>query len=403
MSRYGHSHDNDRSAIAKHSVNNAHRLIAPQLDPPPRLLLGPGPCNAHPRVLSALAVHQVGHLDPFFLHMMEEIKEMMKYVWQTANAFTLPVSGTGSAAMEAGLANLVEPGDVVLIGCNGYFGNRLCDMASRYGADVRRIERAWGTAFSLEEIEEGLRKHRPMLTCIVHAETSTGVCQPMEGVGALCHKYGSMLMLDCVTSISGVPLFIDKWEVDVAYAGTQKCLSCPPGVSPFTMNQRALDKLMKRKTKVPNWYLDMSMIAQYLVSASPTRTYHHTAPINMNYGLREALRIVTEEGLEARWKRHLDNAELLWAGLEKLGIQLLVKKEHRLPSLTTAIIPPGVDGKAVTTYILKKYNIEIGNGLGDLAGKGWRFGLMGYNSRPDNVMAILGAMEDALKHFKSRM
>jgi len=350
-----------------------------------------------------MSQHQVGHLDPFFLHMMDEVKEMLRYAWQTSNPFTLPVSGTGSAAMEASVANIIEPGDVMLIGCNGYFGLRLCDMASRYGADVRRMTKPWGTVFSLEELEAGLKQHRPTVLALVHAETSTGSCQPMEGVGDLCRKYGALLLLDCVTSLSGVPVFIDDWGVDIAYSGSQKCLSCPPGIAPFTMGPRALAKLHKRKNKVPNWYLDMSMIAQYLVSTEPTRTYHHTAPINMTYGLREALRVVTEEGLEARWGRHRENAELLWAGLENRGIRMLVAKEHRLPSLTTALIPKGVDGKAVAAYILTKHNIEVGNGLGELAGKVWRFGMMGYNSRPDSVITLLAALDDALSNYKPKM
>lgn len=375
-------------------ADNAHRISVGQLDVPPRLLLGPGPSNCHPRVRQAMAMNEVGHLDPTFIALMSEVQELLRYVWQTDNTFTIPVSGTGSAAMEATLANCVEPGDVVLIGCNGYFGERLCDMASRYGADVRRMEKPWGEVFSLEDIGTELDRHRPAILGLVHAETSTGTLQPMEGVGKLCREFGSLLLLDTVTSLGGVPVLLDQWHVDLAYSGSQKCLSCPPGIAPLTLGERALEKLNRRKNKVPNWYLDMMMVGKYWGSE---RTYHHTAPITMNYALREALRLVAEEGLEARWERHRRNVELLWDGLRDLGIGCHVVKEHRLPSLTTALVPDGVDSKAVSSFLLQNYNIEIAAGLGQLAGKVWRIGLMGFNSRPENVTLLLSAMEHALK------
>jgi len=374
---------------------------APQkgvLNPPPRLLCGPGPGNAHPRVLSAMSLPEIGHLDPAFLSMMEDIKEMLRYVWQTNNAFTVPVSGTGSAAMEACVANLVEKGDKMLVGCNGYFGPRLIDMGDRYGAECIEMKKPWGEVFSYDEIKAALEEHKPKILGMVHAETSTGACQPLEGIGELCHEHDCLLIADCVTSISGVPCHLDKWGVDAAYAGTQKCLSCPPGVSPLTFSQRAMDKLMARPDKVKNWYLDMKMVASYLVgSGGGARAYHHTAPISMCYGIREALSICCEEGLEARWKRHREVAEFFWVELEKIGLECHVSKDYRLPSLTTVKVPEGVDSKKLTKLLLEKYQMEIGNGLGDLAGKVWRIGLMGYNSRFDVAMTVVAALKDGLE------
>ncbi|MFZ0545331.1 MAG: aminotransferase class V-fold PLP-dependent enzyme, partial [Candidatus Promineifilaceae bacterium] len=278
------------------NINNTHRIETKQLDMPPRLLLGPGPSNAHPRVLQALGMRQVGHLDPCFIELMNEVQELLRYAWQTDNRLTIPVSGTGSAAMEASLANMVEPGDVVLIGVNGYFGERLVDMAGRYGGQVERLDKAWGEVFSLAELRAGLEQYHPAVLALVHAETSTGARQPLEGVGDLCREFDCLLLVDSVTSLGGVPLFLDEWKVDVAYSGSQKCLGCPPGIAPLTLGPRAMDKLNGRKTKVANWYLDMSAVSKYW---GKERTYHHTAPINMNYGFREALRLVAEEGLEA--------------------------------------------------------------------------------------------------------
>lgn len=376
-----------------YSVNQTHRIQAEQLDVPPRLLLGPGPSNAHPRVLQALGMRQVGHLDPTFIHLMDDVQELLRYAWQTSNKFVVPVSGTGSAAMEASLANMVEPGDRVLIGINGYFGHRLADMAGRYGADVRLIEKAWGEVFTLDELGAGLEEHRPTILALVHAETSTGARQPLEGVADLCRQFDALLLIDSVTSLGGVPLFLDEWGVDIAYSGSQKCLSCPPGLSPLTFGPRALDKLERRKSKVPNWYLDMSMVGKYWGSE---RTYHHTAPINMNYALREALRLVAEEGLETRWSRHQANAELFWQGLADIGLSCHVDAETRLPSLTTVRVPDGIDAKAVARRLLTEYNIEIAGGLGQLAGRVWRVGLMGFNSRPENVLALLAALRRVL-------
>lgn len=375
------------------TINNSHRHNYAQLNVPPRLLLGPGPSDAHPRVLQALATPQVGHLDPAFIQIMNEIQELLRYTWQTDNRLTIPVSGTGSAAMEASLANSVEPGDVVLIGVNGYFGLRLADIAGRYGADVRQITKPWGEVFSLEELRTAVETHRPRILALVHAETSTGARQPLEGVADLCREFNTLLLLDTVTSLGGVPLFLDAWGVDIAYSGSQKCLSCPPGIAPLTFSERAMEKITGRQTKVANWYLDVTMVAKYWGNE---RTYHHTAPINMNYGFREALRIVAEEGLETRWQRHQTNAQLLWDGLAKLDLTCHVAEPHRLPSLTTVKVPDGVDAKVVVGRLRDKYNIEIAGGLGELAGKVWRIGLMGYNSRPENVLLLLSALEQLL-------
>ena len=380
------------------NINDTHCIQTEPLNPPPRLLLGPGPSNAPPRVLQAMAMPLIGHLDPRFIQLMKEIQELLRYAWQTQNTLTIPISGTGSAAMEATLANLVEPGDVVLVGVNGYFGERLVDMAGRYGAEVRRLEKPWGEVFTLDELRQGIEEHRPAILALVHAETSTGARQPLEGVAELCREHDCLLLVDTVTSLGGVPLFIDAWGIDAAYSGSQKCLSCPPGIAPLTFNERAEEKLHRRKSKVANWYLDLTLVSKYWGSE---RTYHHTAPISMNYAFREALRLVAEEGLKARWQRHREHAELLWQGLEELGLQCHVRKEFRLPSLTTVRIPENIDGKKVTQFLLSEYNIEMAGGLGQLAGKVWRIGLMGYNSRKENVALLLHALKEALQHLQA--
>lgn len=375
------------------SINNTQRLQLNPLEMPNRLLLGPGPSNIHPAVLQAMNTPPVGHLDPTFLALMDEIQALLRYVWQTENSLTIAVSGTGTAAMEATLANVTEPGDVVLVGVSGYFGNRLVDMAGRYGADVRTINKPWGQVFALEEIRAALETHRPAILALVNAETSTGARQPLEGVGDLCREFDCLLLVDTVTSMGGVPLFLDEWKVDLAYSCSQKGLGCPPGASPFTMGSRAVEKMQQRRTKVANWYLDMTLLGKYWGS---DRTYHHTAPINLYYALREALRLIAEEGLENCWTRHQKNVEYLWEGLEDLGLKLHVEREFRLPTLTTVCIPEGVDGKAIARQLLNEYNIEIGGGLGELAGKVWRVGLMGFNSRPENVDRLLETLRQIL-------
>ncbi|MEH2368192.1 alanine--glyoxylate aminotransferase family protein [Nostoc sp.] len=375
------------------SINDSGRLQLTPLEIPSRLLLGPGPSNAHPTVLQAMNTSPVGHLDPAFLALMDEIQSLLRYVWQTENSLTIAVSGTGTAAMEATIANAVEPGDVVLIGVAGYFGNRLVDMAGRYGADVRTITKPWGQVFNLDELQTALKTHRPAILALVHAETSTGARQPLEGVADLCREFGTLLLVDTVTSLGGVPLFLDAWGVDLAYSCSQKGLGCPPGASPFTMSARAVEKLQQRQTKVANWYLDMLLLGKYW---GAERTYHHTAPINLYYALREALRLLAEEGLANSWQRHQKNVEYLWEGLENLGLSMHVEQEYRLPTLTTVRIPEGVDGKAIARQLLNEHNIEIGGGLGELAGKVWRVGLMGFNSRKESVDQLLAALRQVL-------
>ena len=378
-------------------MNEAHRLRLDPIATPDRLLLGPGPSNADPRVLQAIARPPLSHLDPLYLELMNEVQEMLRYAWQTDNRFTIPVSGTGSAAMEATIANTVEAGETVVVGVIGYFGKRLVDMCGRYGAKVVEVSAPWGEALSLDTLTQAVEQHKPAVLALVHAETSTGVQQPLDGIGDLCRAHDCLLLLDTVTSLGGVPLKLDEAKVDLAYSCSQKGLSCPPGLGPFTMGPRAEEKLDRRSTKVPNWYLDMSGLKSYWGSQ---RTYHHTAPVNMNYGLREALRLLCEEGLENSWACHRRNSEQLWAGLEHMGLELHVPLSHRLPTLTTVKIPDGVDGKAFATHLLNKHGVEIGNGLGDLAGRVWRVGLMGTNSKPENVERLLNLLDLELPAFR---
>ncbi len=359
-----------------------------------RILLGPGPSMVHPRVLRALSSPLIGHLDPQFIALMDEVQELLRYVFQTENEMTIPVSGTGSAAMEAALCNFIEPGDAVLIGVNGYFGERLCDMAARYGAQVERLERPWGEVFDPAEFEARLSQRSYKLAALVHAETSTGALQPEIGaISGAAHEHGALLVLDTVTSLGGLPVQIDAWDVDVAYSGAQKCLSCPPGLAPLTVSPRARQVLSRRETPVANWYLDLTMLERYWGDA---RTYHHTAPISMNFALREGLRLVAEEGLDDRFARHRANAELLWEGLEALDLPPRVPEPNRLPTLTTPQLPPSFDEVKLRRRLLDEYNIEIAGGFGQLAGQVWRIGLMGYSSRRENVALLLAALRQIL-------
>lgn len=368
-------------------------------NPPRRLLLGPGPQNAHPRVHAAMSLPQIGHMDPSFMTIMEETKSLLKYAWQTNNRFTIPISGTGSAAWEAAIANLTEPGDIHLICVNGYFGERALDMHSRYGADVRKIVKPDGEVFSLDEIRAGIEEHKPSLVWVCHAETSTGTLQPMDGIGSLCRQNNCLLLLDTVTSICGSPVLVDEWQVDAAYAGGQKCMGCPPGVGCLSLGDRALEKLSSRSTPVANWYLDMTMIKKYLdVPSGSVRTYHHTAPISMIYAMRESLQLVSEEGLEAAWLRHKSAAALLYQHLEPLGLFPLVDEKYRNPALTTVKIPSHLSAQKLITYLREKFEIEIGGGLGALKDKIVRIGLMGYNARPDNVLLVTAALKEAIPH-----
>ncbi len=364
------------------------------LNTPERILLGPGPSMVPAQVLGAMAHPLMGHLDPKFINLMKEVQELLRYVFQTNNQLTLPISGTGSASMESTMANFVEPGDDILIVVNGYFGERLCDMAGRYGGRVHRLDKPWGQVVSPAEVESALKKQPVKIVAMVHAETSTGALTPLEGMAEVIHNHGALFLIDCVTSLGGVPLKIDEWGIDIAYSGTQKCLSCPPGLGPLTVGERARDVLKKRKTKVPNWYLDLTMIEHYW---GDERTYHHTAPISMNFALREALRLVYEEGLENRYARHRENSEMLWRELEEIGLKCVVPLEHRLPSLTTVWVPEGANEAAIRKSLLDDYNIEIAGGLGDFKGKVLRIGLMGYSSRRENVVLLVSALERLLR------
>ncbi len=357
---------------------------------PRRTLMGPGPSDVDPRVLEALAHPTIGHLDPAFLQVMDEVQEMLRQVLDTDNAFTIAVSGTGSAAMEAAVDNLVSDGDRVVVGVNGVFGTRLVDMAERAGGKVTGLEFPWGEPIPTEAIEAELKKEATDLVMVVHGETSTGVLQPLEGLGELCHENGALLLIDCVTSLGGVPVHLDAWGVDACYSGAQKCLSVPPGISPLSFSSGAVDRMEARSKKVNSWYLDLSMIRDYW---GENRRYHHTAPINMVYAMHEGLRIVLEEGMEARWARHRRHAEALWAGLEALGWTLYVAGPYRLAPLTTASPPDGVDEKELRARLLQEDNIEIGGGLGPLSGQVVRIGLMGAASTSENLLRFLGAVE----------
>jgi alanine-glyoxylate transaminase/serine-glyoxylate transaminase/serine-pyruvate transaminase len=367
----------------------------PELAPPARLLLGPGPSPVSPRVLRAMSTPLLGHLDPKFLEIMNEVQAQLRAVFRTENKFTIAVSGTGSAGMEAALVNLLEPGDTAVVVVAGVFGTRMADIVGRTGARLVKIEVPWGEVVEAARIEEALKREgKVKVVALVHAETSTGAWQPMDGLGKLCHAHGALLVADTVTSLGGLPVDVDGWEADAVYSGTQKCLSCPPGLAPLTLSQRALDAVKARKTKVQSWYLDAGMVADYW--AEGKRVYHHTAPISMVYALREALRIVLEEGLDARFARHRRNSAALLAGLAALGCAPQAKEGHRLPSLNCITVPAGVDEAAVRKALLAEHDIEIGGGLGPLTGKVWRIGLMGEGSRQANVLTVLAALEQSL-------
>ena len=367
--------------------------IPGQLNPSPRLLMGPGPSDVHPRVLTVMGTPLLGHLDPQFLEIMSETQEMLRGAFLTKNPLTIPISATGMAGMEACIVNLIEPGDKILICYKGFFGQRMIDVAGRTGAQVTVIEKPWGQVFDLHEIREHLQRVRPKVLSIVHAETSTGALQPIEELGKLCHEFDTLLVVDAVTSLGCIPLKVDEWEIDAIYSCSQKGLSCPPGLSPVSFSPRAEEAMSKRKTKVQSWYLDMTSLRQYW---GTDRAYHHTAPITMNYAIREGLRLVHEEGLEIRWKRHQRNHLALKAGLNALGLIYTAQEGHQLPQLNAVRIPQGVDDLTVRKRLLAEFGIEIGGGLGDFKGKVWRIGLMGYNSKPSAVMTVLAALEQCL-------
>jgi alanine-glyoxylate transaminase/serine-glyoxylate transaminase/serine-pyruvate transaminase len=365
------------------------------LNPSPRLLLGPGPSLVHARVLRAMATPLVGHLDPDFLAILAEIRSMLRAVFQTENELTLAISGTGTAAMEAALSNLLEPGEPMLACVQGYFGQRLAEMGRRYGANVGVLEAAWGEVHDPQAIEDALARRPVKLVTLVHAETSTGACQPdIAAIAAACRRHDALLVLDVVTSLGGLPVDIDGWQVDVAYSAAQKSISGPPGLSPITVGPRARQAIARRSTPPPVFYFDLELLGQYW---SDRPSYHHTAPISTAYGLREALRLVLEEGLPARWARHAANARRLWDGLERLDLPLLVPEPLRLPTLSTPRLPGTFDEATIRRRLLLEYNIEIAGGFGPLAGRVWRIGLMGESSRPEHVLTLLAVLEDVLR------
>ncbi|MGQ0694347.1 MAG: pyridoxal-phosphate-dependent aminotransferase family protein [Nitrospiraceae bacterium] len=364
-----------------------------ELLPPQRLLLGPGPSAVHPRVLRAMSTPLLGHLDPAFLAVMNDIQTLLRQAFATTNRFTIAISGTGSAGMEASIVNLVEPGDAVIVGVNGVFGTRLATVVERCGGKPIRVEAPWGHIIEPEVIEAALRRSGPVkAVALVHAETSTGVWQPIEPVGRICRTYNTLFIVDAVTSLCGVPVEVDRWDIDVCYSATQKCLSCPPGLAPITLSDRALSVIKNRRAPCQSWYLDMGLIADYWTERN--RAYHHTAPISMLYALREALRLVDEEGLPARYARHQLNSDALLAGLTELGLTPLPPAGRRLPMLTCVTIPAQVDEAAVRAQLLENFGIEIGGGLGPLKGKVWRVGLMGESCTKANVLTLLDALEE---------
>ncbi len=370
------------------NVSNMH------LNPPCRILLGPGPSNIHPRVQQAMAAPIVGHLDPYFSDLMDDTTQLIRTVFRTENKLTFPISGTGSAGMEAGFCNFLEPGDVAVIGVNGLFGERMVDNASRCGAEVISVNADWGRIVEPEALEAALKaQKRVKLVALVHAETSTGVLQPLAEASQLAKQYEALFLVDTVTSLGGHEVAVDDWGIDICYSGTQKCLSCPPGLAPFTANQKALVTQETRTCKLPSWYLDLTLLASYWTTG---RFYHHTAPISMVYALHEALMLIVEEGLEARIQRHSRNGAALQAGLEAMGMTLQAQENYRLNVLTSVRIPEGVDDLKIRQGLLNEFGIEIGGGLGPLKGQIWRIGLMGHSSNEENVLFLLHVLEKLL-------
>lgn len=365
-------------------------------NPPVRTLMGPGPSDVHPRILSAMARPTIGHLDPAFIGMMDEVKEMLKYAFQTDNEMTMPVSAPGSAGMETCFANLVEPGDKVVVCINGVFGTRMRENVERTGGVCVEVNDDWGTAVSPEKLDDTLAQHPDAkIVAFVHAETSTGARSDAKTLCEIARKHDCLTIVDTVTSLGGSELRVDEWGIDAIYSGTQKCLSCTPGISPVSFSEKALDKVRNRKTKVQSWFLDLNLVMGYW-GAGAKRAYHHTAPVNALYALHESLVMLKDEGLENTWSRHQDMHNLLKAGLADMGINFVVDEAVRLPQLNSVWIPEGVDDAAVRSELLNKYNLEIGAGLGDFAGKVWRIGLMGFSAKEENVLLCLSALKEVM-------
>jgi alanine-glyoxylate transaminase/serine-glyoxylate transaminase/serine-pyruvate transaminase len=365
-------------------------------NPPIRTLMGPGPSDVHPRILEALSRPTIGHLDPTFIIMMDELKELLQYAFQTRNALTMPVSAPGSAGMETCFVNLVEPGDKVIVCQNGVFGGRMKENVERCGGIALMVEDPWGEAISAGKLEEALKTHKDArIVAMVHAETSTGAQSDVATLVKLAHAHDCLTIVDAVTSLGGTPVKVDEWEIDAIYSGSQKCLSCTPGLSPVSFNERALEKIRNRQTKVQSWFMDLNLVMGYWGSGAK-RAYHHTAPINTLYALHEALLMLHEEGLEQAWARHYKHHLALKAGLEAMGLSFIVRKADRLPQLNAVTTPAGIDEAVARARLLNDYNLEIGAGLGALAGKVWRIGLMGHSSRAENILLAVGALESVL-------
>ncbi len=365
--------------------------------PPHRTLLGPGPSDISPAVLQALSRPVIGHLDPLFIGMMDEVKQLLQYAFQTENAFTIALSAPGSAGMEACFVNLVEPGDKVIVCRNGVFGERMRENVIRCGGEAIMVDSAWGELVDPALLAQTLQAHPDaVLVAFVHAETSTGALSDAKTLATLARQHGCLTIVDAVTSLGGVPLHVDEWQLDAVYSGSQKCLSCVPGLSPLTFSPRALEKMARRQTPVQSWFLDQSLVLGYWGNGGQ-RSYHHTAPVNSLYALHEALLALKEEGLEVAWQRHRTQHEILKAGLEALGLSFVVAESHRLPQLNAVYLPNGVNDAEIRSRLLTEYNLEIGGGLGALAGKAWRIGLMGYGARRENVALCLQALSDVLR------
>lgn len=365
-----------------------------EFNPIPRFLMGPGPSDVNPRVLQALATPMIGHLDPQFIQIMDEVMEMTREVFQTKNQVTSVISATGSAGMETCFVNLLERGDTAMVCVSGVFGNRMCDIVERCGATLVRVDAPWGKPIDPSQVKDALEKCNPKLVAIVHAETSTGVLQPLVEISKIVHDAGALFVVDAVTSLAGAEVKVDEWGIDAIYSGTQKCISAPPGLSPVSFGPNAIKAMDSRKSKVQSWYLDLSMIRNYWTGAK--RAYHHTGPISMVYSIHEALRIVLEEGLEARFARHKQNHLKLKDGLEAMGFEFLVAPEYRLPMLNAVRIPAGFDDATVRSRLLNEYRIEIGAGLGEFAGKVWRIGLMGESSTVNHINLVLSALKEIM-------
>lgn len=372
-----------------------------ELKVPPRILLGPGPSIANPRVLKAMTTPMLGYLDADFVEVMDDTVALLRQVYGTQNSITFPVSGTGTAGMETSLTNVIEHGDNVIVGINGYFGNRIADIAERCGATVTPVNAEWGDIIRPQQIAAACERVSPKLVAVVHAETSTGVLQPLEEIIDIVHQHDALFLADCVTSLGGQPVELDARGIDIAYSCTQKCLAGPPGLSPISFSDRAVDVIRNRKTKIQSFYMDVTLLEEYW--SGPSRKYHHTVSMSMIYALREALRVVLEEGQSTRYQRHERNAHALIAGAEAIGLEPAAVEDHRVPMLTTLRIPDGIDDGTVRKRLIQDFGIEIGGGLGIFAGKAWRIGLMGDAANEQNVLLVLNAIEQLLNEFGHRV